>query len=112
MDMWKPFRLATSTRGFPSATGGFTLPQLGHSTRRTSNSRYIRVSPQMAHPADLAVVPAHLDATRSAHMLFFFERRLSLITRAFESPKIPRISGIGSRPRAHARENIEEIQVL
>src|SRR3981189_1781537 len=53
---------------------------------------------QIAHPADLAVVPAHLDAT-AAPTRCFFERRLSLITRAFGSPKIPRTVGSGRKPQ-------------
>src|SRR5258705_7916276 len=53
---------------------------------------------QIAHPPDLAVVPAHLDAT-AAPTRCFFERRLSLITRAFGSPKIPRTVGSGRKPR-------------
>jgi hypothetical protein len=40
-------------------------------------------------PGALAVVPAHLDTTATAASRFF-ERRLSLMTRAFGSPKTPR----------------------
>ncbi len=39
-----------------------------------------------------AVVPAHLDPT-TAPARRFFERRRSVITRAFGSPKIPRTVG-------------------
>ena len=60
--------------------------------------KYPRVAArQIAHPADLAVVPAHLDATATAASRFF-ERRLSVITRAFGSPKIPRTVGSGRKP--------------
>src|SRR5262249_59980286 len=53
---------------------------------------------QVAHPADLAVVPTHLDVTATAAGRFF-ERRLSVITRAFGSPKIPRTVGARPKPR-------------
>src|SRR6267154_5981000 len=60
---------------------------------------YPRVSArQIAHPPDLAVVPAHLNTTAAAARRFF-ERRLSVITRAFGSPKIPRTVGSGRKPR-------------
>src|SRR5579863_865419 len=49
---------------------------------------------QIADPAHLAVVPAHLDMTATAARRFF-DRRLSVITRAFGSPKIPRTVGSG-----------------
>ena len=49
---------------------------------------------QIADPAHLAVVPAHLDMTATAAR-GFFDRRLSVITRAFGSPKIPRTVGSG-----------------
>src|SRR5215831_15195733 len=52
---------------------------------------------QVAHPADLAVVPTHLDVTATAAGRFF-ERRLSVITRAFGSPKMPRTVGAGRKP--------------
>src|SRR5438045_866861 len=60
--------------------------------------KYPRVpTGQIAYMADLAVVPAHLDATTApAHR--FFERRFSVITRAFGSPKIPRTVGSGRKP--------------
>src|SRR6266702_4811743 len=53
---------------------------------------------QIAHPPDLAVVPAHLNTTAAAARRFF-ERRLSVITRAFGSPKIPRTVGSGRKPQ-------------
>jgi len=60
--------------------------------------KYPRVSAgQIAYPADLAVVPTHLHAT-AAPACRFFERRLSVITRAFGSPKIPRTVGSGRKP--------------
>jgi hypothetical protein len=60
--------------------------------------KYPRVAArQIAHAAHLAVVPAHLDATATAAG-GFFERRLSVITRAFGSPKIPRTVGCGRKP--------------
>jgi hypothetical protein len=43
---------------------------------------------QIAHAPHLAIVPAHLTAT-TATANGFFERRLSLITRAFGSPNTP-----------------------
>ena len=46
---------------------------------------------QIAHPANLAIVPAHLDATATAARRFF-ERRLSQITRAFGSVLYKRAS--------------------
>src|SRR5262252_4545456 len=52
---------------------------------------------QVAHPADLAVVPTHLDVAATAAGRFF-ERRLSVITRAFGSPKMPRTVGAGRKP--------------
>src|SRR6516164_2725025 len=52
---------------------------------------------QVAHPAHLAVVPAHLDMTATAAR-GFFERRWSVITRAFGSPKMPRTVGSGRKP--------------
>src|SRR5262249_32732791 len=51
----------------------------------------------IAHPADLAVVPTHLDVAATAAGRFF-ERRLSVITRAFGSPKMPRAVGSGRKP--------------
>jgi hypothetical protein len=52
---------------------------------------------QITHLADLAIVPAHLDpAATSARR--FFERRRSVITRAFGSPKIPRTIGSARKP--------------
>jgi hypothetical protein len=60
--------------------------------------KYPRVSAgQIAYPTDLAVVPTHLHAT-AAPACRFFERRLSVITRAFGSPKIPRTVGSGRKP--------------
>src|SRR5207344_2326577 len=59
---------------------------------------YSRVAArQIAHPADFAVVPSHLHVTATAASRFF-ERRLSVITRAFGSPKIPRTVGSGRKP--------------
>ena len=60
--------------------------------------KYPRVpTGQIAYMADLAVVPAHLDATTApAHR--FFERRFSVMTRAFGSPKIPPTVGSGRNP--------------
>jgi hypothetical protein len=52
---------------------------------------------QIAHPPLLAIVPAHLLAT-AAPASRFFERRLSLITRAFGSPKIPHTVCAGRKP--------------
>src|SRR5205085_12424974 len=52
---------------------------------------------KIANMADLAVIPTHLDATAAAARRFF-ERRLSAITRAFGSPKIPRTVGSGRKP--------------
>src|SRR5262245_7940726 len=52
---------------------------------------------KIAHTADLSVVPAHLDVTATATSRFF-ERRLSVITRAFGSPKMPRTVGCGRKP--------------
>src|SRR5215204_239310 len=59
---------------------------------------YPRVSTgQIAHTTDLAVVPPRLHpATASARC--FFERRRSVITRAFGSPKIPRTLGSARKP--------------
>jgi hypothetical protein len=60
--------------------------------------KYPRVAARkVAHPADLAVVPAHLNLTATAASRFF-ERRLSVITRAFGSPKMPRTVGSGRKP--------------
>src|SRR3954467_4734985 len=62
-------------------------------TGTTSNlhvQKYPRVAArQIAHPAHLAIVPAHLEATAAAAS-GFFERRLSVITPAFGSPNTPR----------------------
>jgi hypothetical protein len=52
---------------------------------------------QIAHAPQFAIVPAHLTATAiAAHG--FFERRLSLITRAFGSPNTPCTVGSGRNP--------------
>ena len=51
----------------------------------------------IAQTTDLAVVPAHLDPT-TAPARRFFERRRSVITRAFGSPKIPRTVGCARKP--------------
>ena len=60
--------------------------------------KYPRVAARkIAHPANLPVVPAHLDATAAAAH-GFFERRLSVITRAFGSPKRPHTVGAGRKP--------------
>jgi len=52
---------------------------------------------QIPHTPQLAIVPAHLDATATAASRFF-ERRLSLITRTFGSPKTPHTVGSGRKP--------------
>jgi hypothetical protein len=52
---------------------------------------------QIAHAPDLAIVPAHLHAP-TATAGGFFERRLSVITRALGSPKIPRTVAPGRKP--------------
>src|SRR5215467_14191313 len=52
---------------------------------------------QISHTAQLAIVPAHLGTTATAANRFF-ERRASLITRAFGSPKTPLIVGSGRKP--------------
>src|ERR1700745_593369 len=52
---------------------------------------------QIAHPPHLAIVPAHLDATATPASRFF-ERRLSLMTRAIGSPKTPHTVGSGRKP--------------
>src|SRR5215207_5198429 len=60
--------------------------------------KYPRVpAGQIAHLADLAVVPTHLDATATPARRFF-ERRSSVITRAFGSPNMPRTVGYGRKP--------------
>src|SRR6202040_323245 len=57
-----------------------------------------RVAARQAAPApQLAIVPAHLPATATAASRFF-ERRLSLITRAFGSPKTPHTVCSGGKP--------------
>src|SRR5262249_38558746 len=52
---------------------------------------------QIAHPADLAVVPARLHAAATSARRFFEPRR-SVITRAFGSPKIARTTGSARKP--------------
>ena len=52
---------------------------------------------QIAHPANLMIVPALLTATATTTN-GFFDRRLSPITRAFGSPKMPRTVGSGRKP--------------
>jgi len=52
---------------------------------------------QVVHAAHLAIVPALLTATATVTS-GFFERRLSLITRAFGSPKTPHTVGSGRKP--------------
>ena len=52
---------------------------------------------QITYPARFAVVPAHLDTTTTAADCFF-ERRLSLMTRAFGSPKTPCTVGSARKP--------------
>ena len=51
----------------------------------------------LARPFSPPVVPAHLDATATAAGRFF-ERRFSVITRAFGSPKMPCTVGRGRKP--------------
>src|SRR5262249_57905319 len=60
--------------------------------------KYPRVAAgKIAHAADLAVVPPHLNmaATTTSR---FFERRLSVMMRALGSPKIPRTVCSGRKP--------------
>src|SRR5271157_3495312 len=52
---------------------------------------------QIAYAAHRPVVPAHVDATATAAGCFF-ERRFSVITRAFGSPKMPCTVGCGRKP--------------
>src|SRR6202040_1364198 len=52
---------------------------------------------QIAHAPHLAIVPARLDPTAAAARRFF-ERRFSLITRAFGSPNTPCTVGSGRKP--------------
>jgi hypothetical protein len=52
---------------------------------------------QIAHVPQLAIVPARLHATAAAASRFF-ERRLSLITRAFGSPKMRHTVCPGRKP--------------
>jgi len=52
---------------------------------------------QIAHTPQLAVIPAHLNTT-AATASRFFERRLSLITRALGSPNTPCTVGSGRNP--------------
>src|SRR3974390_3066649 len=52
---------------------------------------------QIAHPTDLAVVPARLHPT-AAPTRRFFERRFSAMMRAFGSPKIPRTVRCARKP--------------
>src|SRR5260370_12337005 len=66
---------------------------------------------QIAHPANLAVVPAPLDAT-AAPACCFFERRLSLITRAFVSQKTPRTVDSGSQPGNKYVSQTRRLRVL
>src|SRR5467141_3649901 len=54
-------------------------------------------TPATIDPPYLPVVPAHLDMT-AAPAARFFERRLSVITRAFGSPKMPCTVGCGRNP--------------
>jgi hypothetical protein len=60
--------------------------------------KYPRVAAgKIAYTADLAIVPPHLNTTATSTSRFF-ERRLSVITRAFGSPKIPRTVCSGRKP--------------
>ena len=60
--------------------------------------KYPRVATgKIAHAADLAVVPPHLNVTATTTSRFF-ERRLRVMTRAFGSPKIPRTVCSGRNP--------------
>src|SRR5438876_10425632 len=52
---------------------------------------------KITHPPNFPVVPAHLDMT-AAPAARFFERRFSVITRAFGSPKMPCTVGCGRNP--------------
>src|SRR5262249_7064794 len=60
---------------------------------------------KIAHPSRSPVVPAHLrPATAAAQR--FFERRRSVTTRAFGSPKTPRTVGRGRNPgKAYASQS-------
>ena len=65
--------------------------------------RYPRVAaPKIAHTAHLPFVPPHLGATATATG-GFFERRLSVTTRAFRSPKPPRTVCSGRKPGNECR---------
>ena len=52
---------------------------------------------QIAHPARAAVVPAQLRCTADTAECFF-ERRISVMTRAMGSPKTPRTLASGRKP--------------
>src|SRR5256714_14901826 len=62
-------------------------------------SKKNRLAPkeQAAPTPHLAFVPAHLDAPATATSRFF-ERRVSLMTRAIGSPKTPHTVGCGRKP--------------
>src|SRR5262245_40035669 len=78
-----PFHLAT--------TAAFNSPHLQFQKYPLVSAR------QIAPVTHLAFVPPHVDATATAASRFF-ERRLSVITRAFGSPKMPRTLGCGRKP--------------
>jgi len=52
---------------------------------------------KITHPPDLAVVPARVRAPADAAACFF-DRRTSVMTRAFGSPKMPRTRSSGRKP--------------
>src|SRR5437764_7019562 len=52
---------------------------------------------QIANPANLAVIPSAPHAT-AATTCRFFERRFSVMTRAFGSPKMPTTKGSTRKP--------------
>jgi len=67
--------------------------------------RAATTSGQIANPPRAPVAPAHLCSSTAAADCFF-ERRKRVMTRAFGSPKMPRIVGCGRKPsNAHASDS-------
>src|ERR1700758_459709 len=75
----------------PAATAAVEPPHLQFEINPRVATR------QITHAAQLAIVPAHLHTTTTSANRFF-ERRSSLITRAFGSPKTPCTVGCGRKP--------------
>ena len=67
---------------------------------------------QVAHPTDLSIVPTRVRTTASTAECFF-DRRTSVMIRAFGSPKMPRTCSSGRKPanRYASRRRLRFVEV-